>query len=92
MTGKKFRRATAFLSETTPMTMRDFIKKNRARLDEIINGALNHVPRTASCSCPKSGTDHYHNDKKSLDDEGRRQWILADEGLYNWARSEGVPI
>jgi hypothetical protein len=26
------------------------------------------------------------------DDEERRQWILNDEGLYNWARSEGVKI
>lgn len=28
----------------------------------------------------------YHND------EERRQWIYNDEGLYNWARSEGVQI
>ena len=27
-----------------------------------------------------------------LDDEERRLWILNDEGLYNWARNEGVPI
>ena len=25
-------------------------------------------------------------------DEERRQWILNDEGLYHWARSEGVNI
>ena len=25
-----------------------------------------------------------------LDDAERREWILNDEGLYNWARSEGV--
>jgi hypothetical protein len=25
-------------------------------------------------------------------DEERRQWILNDEGLYRWARSEGVRI
>ena len=25
-------------------------------------------------------------------DEERRLWVLNDEGLYNWARSEGVPI
>lgn len=25
-------------------------------------------------------------------DEERRQWILNDEGLYNWARSYGVRI
>jgi hypothetical protein len=28
----------------------------------------------------------------SLNDEDRRQWILNDEGLYQWARSEGVRI
>jgi trehalose-6-phosphate synthase len=25
-------------------------------------------------------------------DEERRLWVLNDEGLYNWARSEGVEI
>jgi hypothetical protein len=33
--------------------------------------------------CPNIGT---------LNDEDRRQWILNDEGLYIWARGEGVPI
>lgn len=27
-----------------------------------------------------------------LTDAERRLWILNDEGLYNWARSEGVRI
>lgn len=27
-----------------------------------------------------------------LNNEERRQWILNDEGLYNWARSEGVRV
>jgi hypothetical protein len=27
-----------------------------------------------------------------LNDEERRLWVLNDEGLYNWARSEGVSI
>jgi hypothetical protein len=27
-----------------------------------------------------------------LDDDERRLWVLNDEGLYNWARSEGVKI
>lgn len=25
-----------------------------------------------------------------LDDDERENWILNDEGLYNWAKSEGV--
>jgi len=28
----------------------------------------------------------------SLNDEERRLWILNDEDLYRWARSEGVRI
>lgn len=27
-----------------------------------------------------------------FNDEERRQWVLNDEGLYQWARSEGVNI
>jgi len=27
-----------------------------------------------------------------LDEEELRRWIINDEGLYNWARSEGVPV
>jgi succinate dehydrogenase flavin-adding protein (antitoxin of CptAB toxin-antitoxin module) len=30
--------------------------------------------------------------KYKLNDEERRKWILNDESLYNWARSEGVKI
>jgi hypothetical protein len=28
----------------------------------------------------------------SLNDKERRAWVLNDEGLYLWARSEGVRI
>lgn len=32
-------------------------------------------------------------DKNPLpNDNERRLWVLNDEGLYLWARSEGVPI
>lgn len=27
---------------------------------------------------------------RSLNDKDRQQWILNDEGLYSWARNEGV--
>ena len=33
-----------------------------------------------------NGCDFSHND------EERRLWILNDEGLYRWAKSEGVRI
>lgn len=74
------------------MTLQDFIRANRYDLDACINRVLGHVPRTASCRCPLNGTDHTHNDAAQLDDAERRQWILNDEGLYRWARSEGVRI
>lgn len=74
------------------MTLREFIKQNRAELDRLISNAQNYVPGTASCRCPKSGTNHYHDDNIRRNDEERRQWILNDEGLYRWARSEGVRI
>lgn len=32
------------------------------------------------------------DEKYRLNDNERRLWILNDEGLYNWARSEGVKI
>jgi hypothetical protein len=28
----------------------------------------------------------------SLNDSDRKDWVLNDEGLYNWARSEGVKV
>jgi len=27
-----------------------------------------------------------------MNDEGRREWVLNDEGLYRWWRSERKPI
>ena len=54
------------------LSLREFIKANRAELDQAIKRAV-----------PNIG---------SLNDEDRRQWILNDEGLYNWARSERVNV
>jgi len=76
---------------TRRLSMRDFIRENRGEIDAAIKGVLNYVPSTASCSCPKSGTEHYHDDA-ALNDTERRDWIMNDEGLYNWARSEGVRV
>jgi len=53
------------------MTLREFIRANRAELDEAIQRA-----------CPGA----------KRNDEERRLWVLNDEGLYNWARAEGVRI
>lgn len=53
------------------MTIREFIRQNRAELDRAIQGVIG---------------------PHKLNDENRRQWILNDEGLYLWAKSEGVKI
>lgn len=73
------------------MRMREFIRQNRREIDTHIDQAVGHVPRTASCYCPKSGTDHYHQPEPRNDRE-RQDWIMNDESLYNWARSCGVPV
>ena len=74
------------------MTMREFIKENRAELENAINGALNFVPRTASCSCHRCGTDHYHDGGKKLTASEIRDWVANDEVLYHWARRSGVRV
>ena len=71
------------------MNMTTFIRQNRAQIDSAINRNRGYVPKTASCYCLKSGTDHHH-DLGALNDSDRRQWILNDEGLFNWAVSKGV--
>lgn len=53
------------------MTLRDFIRKNRQAIDEVIR---------SQC------------DNCRLNDVEREGWILNDEGLYNWALSEGVNV
>ena len=73
------------------MSIEEFIESNRNELKTCIGRALGHVPRQASCDCPKSGTDHYH-EAPALDDGDLEDWISNDQGLYRWARSEGVAI
>ena len=73
------------------MELIEFIDENREQIDGFIDKSLGTVPATASCYCPKSGTEHFHQ-PEARDDEERRLWVLNDEGLYNWARSEGVEI
>lgn len=74
------------------MKLSQFIDENRAELEDVINRALNYAPRTASCNCPRSGTDHTHEQRRPLSAGDLREWILNGEGLYNLARSEGVKI
>ena len=72
------------------MTLDDFVRENGDELRKLISRSLNFVPRTASCDCPKSGTDHHHKHHREMHDDDLKLWINNDEGLYNWARSSGV--
>ena len=53
------------------MTLRAWMKENRAELDAAIRRVVPDV---------------------RLSDNERRLWVLNDEGLYNWAKSDGVPL
>jgi hypothetical protein len=73
------------------MTLRAFIAANRDDLQAAVARVLGRVPRQASCYCPRSGTEHDHDvERLSVAELG--EWIANDEGLYSWARSEGVRI
>jgi hypothetical protein len=65
------------------MNLRQFIRDNRDEIDRLINSALyRHDGRGGKGTIP--------DPPPRRNDEERRQWIMNDEGLYSWARSEGV--
>jgi hypothetical protein len=74
------------------MTIAAFIRANREEIDRIIDRAVCFVPASASCDCPRSRTAHYCKGPQGRTDAERRLWVLNDQGLYSWARSEGVRI
>jgi hypothetical protein len=67
------------------MTLRDFIRQNRKELDAAINQGIYRYDGNGGRGTIPTPAPTYN-------DEERRQWILNDEGLYLWARSEGVRI
>ena len=67
------------------MRMAEFIKQNRQDLNACINAYLyRHDGRGGRGTIPEPAPKY--------NDAELRLWILNDEGLYNWARSEGVRI
>lgn len=58
-----------------------FVRNHRREIDEHINKARTRHDRPG-----------FVRDPLRLTDDDRRTWILNDEDLYNWARSEGVKV
>lgn len=68
------------------MRMNDFIAKHREEIDQVINSVLYRW----------DGNGHpgrIPNPPPKRSDSERKEWIIGgDEGLYRWARREGVKI
>ena len=66
-------------------SLKQFINENRSQINHFVNCAMHRYDgRGGRGTIPTPPPVH--------DDEQLRQWILNDEGLYDWARSEGVRI
>lgn len=63
------------------MTIRDFIRANRSDIDAHINRVLYRYDGSGN-----PGT--IPNPPPTRNDTEREQWIMNDEGLYNWWMSE----
>ncbi len=67
------------------MRMRDFIGDNRAEIDGCINSAMfEHDGH--------GGRGEIPDPPPRRNDSEREEWIRNAEGLYLWARREGVPV
>lgn len=67
------------------MTLKQFISENRTEIDAAINGALYRYDG-------RGGRGTIPDPPPKRNDSERRDWIANDEGLYSWARSEGVRV
>jgi hypothetical protein len=67
------------------MRFREFIKEHRQEIDNVINSVTYRHDG-------KGGRGTIPTPAPTYNDEERREWVLNDEGVYRWARSEGVRI
>ena len=67
------------------MKMSQFIDDNRADLEACINGAIYRYDGNGGSGTVPTPAPTYP--KSEI-----RDWIANDEGLYNWARSNGVRV
>ena len=67
------------------MNKRQWIRDNRAEIDAAINAELyRHDGNGGRGTIP--------DPPPQRNDGEREDWLANDEGLYQWARSEGVQI
>lgn len=71
------------MSAVKRKSMSEFIREHRTELDAAILSALYRYDGNG-------GRGTIPVDHEKFNDSERRNWILNDEGLYNWAKSEGV--
>lgn len=67
------------------MRMKDFIKENRVDIDALINSVVYRYDG-------RGGRGVIPDPPPTRNDREREEWIKNDEGLYRWARREGVRI
>lgn len=67
------------------MFMEDFINENR---DELIHA----INERRYFNDGKGGRGTIPTPEPQYDTDEIEDWILNDEGLYNWAKSEGVDV
>lgn len=67
------------------MTIREFIRQHRSEIDDAINRVMYRYDGNG-------GRGTIPDPPPTHNDQERHQWIINDEGLYLWARQEGVRI
>ncbi len=74
-------------------TLAQFIDANRAELQQAILGALYRWDGNGGRgTIPAEPIELDPHSSAYLDDDALEQWIANDEGLYLWAKGEGVDV
>jgi hypothetical protein len=67
------------------MKLKEFVRENGDEIDAAINSVMYRYDGRGGRGTVPTPAPRYSNDE-------RREWVRNDEGLYCWARREGVRI